>query len=66
MVCGPTASVAICNECVEVCTDIIAEQRGEPTQSGTELRFQLRSHCARGVVLHMFGWDSATMPPTIM
>jgi ClpX C4-type zinc finger len=31
MVCGPTASVAIYNECVEVCTDIIAEQRGEPT-----------------------------------
>ena len=25
IVCGPTASVAICNECVEMCTEIIAE-----------------------------------------
>jgi ClpX C4-type zinc finger len=32
IVCGPTPSVAICNECVELCTAIIAEERG-PTQS---------------------------------
>jgi hypothetical protein len=31
IVCGPTPSVAICNECVELCTDIIAEERG-PTR----------------------------------
>jgi ATP-dependent Clp protease ATP-binding subunit ClpX len=31
IVCGPTPSVAICNECVELCTEIIAEERG-PTQ----------------------------------
>jgi hypothetical protein len=31
IVSGPTPSVAICNECVERCTAIIAEERG-PTQ----------------------------------
>lgn len=31
MVCGPTPSVAICNECVELCTQIMAEERGDPT-----------------------------------
>jgi hypothetical protein len=30
MVCGPTPSVAICNECVELCTEIIAEESGGP------------------------------------
>jgi ATP-dependent Clp protease ATP-binding subunit ClpX len=30
IVCGPTPSVAICNECVEMCTEIIA---GEPGPS---------------------------------
>jgi ClpX C4-type zinc finger len=33
MVCGPTPSVAICDECVERCTEIMAEQRGGPTQA---------------------------------
>jgi ClpX C4-type zinc finger len=32
IVCGPTPSVAICNECVELCTEIIAQERG-PTQA---------------------------------
>jgi ATP-dependent Clp protease ATP-binding subunit ClpX len=32
MVCGPTPSVAICNECVELCTEIMAEERG-PTRA---------------------------------
>lgn len=27
MVCGPTPSVAICNECVELCGEILAEQQ---------------------------------------
>lgn len=27
MVCGPTPAVAICNECVELVTEIMAEQR---------------------------------------
>ena len=31
MVCGPTPSVAICNECVDLCTQIMAEERGDPT-----------------------------------
>jgi ATP-dependent Clp protease ATP-binding subunit ClpX len=26
IVCGPTPDIAICDECVEVCTEIIAEQ----------------------------------------
>jgi hypothetical protein len=29
MVCGPTPAVAICNECVELCTEIVAE-KGRP------------------------------------
>jgi ClpX C4-type zinc finger protein len=33
MVCGPTPAVAICNECVELCTEIIAEERGEPPRA---------------------------------
>jgi phage FluMu protein Com len=33
MVCGPTPSVAICNECVELCTEIMAEERGGPTRA---------------------------------
>jgi ATP-dependent protease Clp ATPase subunit len=33
MVCGPTPSVAICNECVELCTEIMAEQSSGPTQA---------------------------------
>ena len=33
MVCGPTPSVAICNECVELCTEIIAEESGGPTRA---------------------------------
>ncbi|MGO9753854.1 MAG: ClpX C4-type zinc finger protein [Solirubrobacteraceae bacterium] len=32
MVCGPTP-VAICNECVELCREIMFEQRGGPTQA---------------------------------
>jgi ATP-dependent Clp protease ATP-binding subunit ClpX len=28
MVCGPTPSVAICNECVELVTEIMREERG--------------------------------------
>jgi hypothetical protein len=31
MVCGPTPSVAICNECVELCTEIMAGSG--PTQA---------------------------------
>jgi ATP-dependent Clp protease ATP-binding subunit ClpX len=33
IVCGPTPSVAICNECVELCNEIVAEQRSGPTQA---------------------------------
>jgi hypothetical protein len=33
MICGPTPSVAICNECVALRAAIIAEQRGGPTQA---------------------------------
>ncbi len=33
IVCGPTPSIAICNECVELCTEIIAEERDGPTQA---------------------------------
>ena len=33
MVCGPTASVAICNECIELCTQIMAEESGAPTRA---------------------------------
>jgi len=33
MVCGPTPSVAICEECVELCTEIMAEDRSGPTQA---------------------------------
>ena len=33
MVCGPTPSVAICSECVELCTQIMAEERGDPTRA---------------------------------
>jgi hypothetical protein len=33
MVCGPTPTVAICNECVELCTEIMAEQPGGPPQA---------------------------------
>ncbi|HWF34807.1 MAG TPA: ClpX C4-type zinc finger protein [Solirubrobacteraceae bacterium] len=32
MICGPTPAVAICDECVEMCTDIIAEGAG-PTEA---------------------------------
>ncbi len=32
MICGPTPAVAICNACVELCTEIIAEGRG-PTEA---------------------------------
>lgn len=32
IVCGPSPTVAICNECVEVCTGILAEERDEPAQ----------------------------------
>ncbi|MGO9956874.1 MAG: ClpX C4-type zinc finger protein [Solirubrobacteraceae bacterium] len=31
IVCGPTPAVAICNECVELCREIMIEQRGGPT-----------------------------------
>jgi phage FluMu protein Com len=33
MVCGPTPSVAICNECVELVTEIMHEERGGPTRA---------------------------------
>jgi ATP-dependent protease Clp ATPase subunit len=33
MVCGPTPLVAICNECVKLCTDIMAEERGGPPRA---------------------------------
>jgi len=33
MVCGPTPSTAICNECVALCTEIMAEQSDGPTQA---------------------------------
>jgi hypothetical protein len=34
IVAGPTPDVAICNECIGLCAEIIAEQRGDgpPTQ----------------------------------
>jgi ATP-dependent protease Clp ATPase subunit len=32
MICGPTPAVAICDACVEMCTDIIAEGQG-PTEA---------------------------------
>ncbi len=31
IVCGPTPAVAICNECVALCGEIMAEQRGAAT-----------------------------------
>ncbi len=33
IVCGPTPSIAICNECVELCTAVMAEERDGPTQA---------------------------------
>jgi hypothetical protein len=33
MVSGPTPSVAICNECVAVVTEIMREERGGPTRA---------------------------------
>ena len=33
VVCGPTPSVAFCNECVELVTEIMREERGGPTQA---------------------------------
>jgi ATP-dependent Clp protease ATP-binding subunit ClpX len=33
IVCGPTPSIAICNECVELCTEIMAEELDGPTQA---------------------------------
>jgi hypothetical protein len=33
IVCGPTLSVAICNECVDLCAEIIGEQRKGPTST---------------------------------
>lgn len=33
MVCGPTPSVAICSECVELCTQIMVEEQGDPTRA---------------------------------
>jgi ClpX C4-type zinc finger len=33
IVCGPTPSIAICNECVELYTEIMAEERDGPTQA---------------------------------
>jgi hypothetical protein len=33
MVCGPTPLVAICNECVQLVTEIMREERGGPTQA---------------------------------
>ena len=32
MICGPTASVAICNECVGLCAEIMAEEDRGPTE----------------------------------
>ena len=32
IVCGRTPSVSICNECVELCTEIIAEDRSGPAR----------------------------------
>jgi ATP-dependent Clp protease ATP-binding subunit ClpX len=32
VVCGPTTDIAICNECVELCGEIIAEQ-SDPGQT---------------------------------
>jgi ATP-dependent Clp protease ATP-binding subunit ClpX len=29
VVCGPTPDIAICDECVELCAEIIAEQTGQ-------------------------------------
>ena len=31
IVSGPTPAVAICNECVGLCTEIMAEERGGPS-----------------------------------
>ena len=31
IVCGPTPSIAICDECVELCTEIMAEEHDGPT-----------------------------------
>jgi ClpX C4-type zinc finger len=31
IVAGSTPSLAICNECVDLCSEIIAEQQGPPT-----------------------------------
>ena len=33
MVCGPTPTVAICNECIDLCTEIVAEEGGGPTEA---------------------------------
>jgi phage FluMu protein Com len=33
MVCGPTPAVAICNQCVELVTEIMREERGGPSQA---------------------------------
>jgi hypothetical protein len=31
MICGPTSLVAICNECVELCAEMMAEEDGGAT-----------------------------------
>jgi phage FluMu protein Com len=53
MVCGPTPLVAICNECVELVTEIMREERGGPTQAAKHLRGE-----AAGP-----GWRSETNRP---
>ena len=34
MVCGPTPAVAICNECVDLVAEMMAEQRAAPDDAG--------------------------------
>lgn len=33
MVCGPTPAVAICNECVAAYTEVVAAERGGPSEA---------------------------------
>ena len=35
VIAGPTPAVAICNECVALCADILAKERGTPGPSDT-------------------------------
>ncbi len=31
LIAGPTTQIAICDECVELCAEILAEERGDET-----------------------------------